>query len=141
MPTLVRDVMTTRTAEVHPMATLAEAARLMRDHDVGEVLVCYDSDLFGVITDRDLVVRGVAQGLDPAAATVGDLCTRPPVATLTPEHTAEDALALMREHAVRRLPVVERGGCPVGMVSLSRLTLFADPGTTLAAIGSTGADH
>ncbi len=84
MTTHIRDVMSTHTTAVEPMTTLARAALLMREHDVGDVLVAYDCDLFGVLTDRDIVLRGVAEGHDPEATTVGSLCTRPPLVTLTP---------------------------------------------------------
>ncbi|MFE7649585.1 CBS domain-containing protein [Streptomyces phaeoluteigriseus] len=123
MTTLIRDVMSSGTAAVEPMTTVARAARLMREEDIGDVLVTYDSDLFGVLTDRDIVIRAVAEGLDPAETTVGTVCTRPPVVTLAPDDTTDRAIELMRRHAVRRLPVVEHGGCPVGIVSLGDLAV------------------
>ncbi|MFJ8897320.1 CBS domain-containing protein [Streptomyces sp. NPDC102359] len=134
MTTHIRDVMSTHTTAVEPMTTLARAALLMREHDVGDVLVAYDCDLFGVLTDRDIVLRGVAEGHDPEATTVGSLCTRPPLVTLTPEDTTDHAVELMRRHAVRRLPVVEHGGCPVGVVSLGDLAAEEDPHSALADI-------
>ncbi|OQD57633.1 oxidoreductase [Streptomyces phaeoluteigriseus] len=119
----IRDVMSSGTAAVEPMTTVARAARLMREEDIGDVLVTYDSDLFGVLTDRDIVIRAVAEGLDPAETAVGTVCTRPPVVTLAPDDTTDHAIELMRRHAVRRLPVVEHGGCPVGIVSLGDLAV------------------
>jgi CBS domain-containing protein len=116
------------------MTTLDQAARVMREQDVGDVLVAYDCDLFGVLTDRDIVVRAVAHGDDPHTTTAGSVCTRPPVVTLTPDDTTDRAAGLMREYAVRRLPVVEHGGCPVGMVSLGDLAGTEDPHSALADI-------
>lgn len=132
----IRDVMSPGTAAVEPMTTVARAARLMREQDIGDVLVTYDCDLFGVLTDRDIVIRAVAEGLDPAVATVGAVCTRPPVVTLTPDDTTDRAIELMRRHAVRRLPVVERGGCPVGIVSLGDLAVEEDRESALGQISA-----
>ncbi|MER6529964.1 CBS domain-containing protein [Streptomyces sp. NPDC001508] len=131
----IRKVMTPGTVTVEPMTSLEQAAAAMRERDVGDVLVAYDRDLFGVLTDRDIVVRALAAGLDPQATTVGALCTRPPLATVTPEDTTDHAAELMREHAVRRLPVVERDGCPVGIVTLGDLAVGDDPESALADIG------
>ncbi|CAL9281786.1 CBS domain-containing protein [Streptomyces sp. R02] len=134
MTTRIRDVMSAHTTSVEPMTSVTQAARLMRERDVGDVLVAYDCDLFGVLTDRDIVLRGVAEGHDPEATTVGSLCTRPPLVTLDPDDTTDHAVELMREHAVRRLPVVEHGGCPVGVVSLGDLAAEEDPHSALADI-------
>lgn len=131
----VRDVMSPGAAAVEPMTSVARAAGVMREQDVGDVLVAYDCDLFGVLTDRDIVVRALAEGLDPAETTVGSVCTPPPVATLAPDDTTDLAMELMRRHAVRRLPVVERGGCPVGMVSLGDLAAVEDTHAALEEIG------
>ncbi|GAA3775429.1 CBS domain-containing protein [Streptomyces chiangmaiensis] len=106
---------------VEPMTSVARAAHLMRDQDVSGVLVSYDRDLFGMLTDRDIVVRTVAEDRDPHTTTVGSVCTRPPVVTLTPDDTTDHAAELMSRYAVRRLPVVASDGCPVGIVSLGDL--------------------
>ncbi|MFI2640918.1 CBS domain-containing protein [Streptomyces sp. NPDC018610] len=130
----VRDVMSPGAVAVEPMTTLDSTARVMREQNVGDVLVAYDCDLFGVLTDRDIVVRAVAAGDDPHTTTAGSVCTRPPVVTLAPDDTTDHAAELMREYAVRRLPVVEHGGCPVGMVSLGDLATTEDPRSALADI-------
>ncbi|MFC9910005.1 CBS domain-containing protein [Streptomyces sp. NPDC059862] len=137
----IRDVMSPGTASVEPMTTVARAARLMRDQDIGDVLVAYDCDLFGVLTDRDIAVRAVAEGLDPNTTTVGSLCTRPPVVTLAPDDTTDHAIELMRRHAVRRIPVVEHGGCPIGMISLGDLATTEDPHSALADISRAAPNH
>ncbi|MEG3627930.1 CBS domain-containing protein [Streptomyces poriticola] len=137
----IRDVMSPATAAVEPMTTVTRAARLMRERDVGDVLVAYDSDLFGVLTDRDIVLRAVADGRDPDDTPVGSVCTPPPVVTLGPEDTTDRAVELMRQHAVRRIPVVEHGGCPVGVVSLGDLAVLEDPDSPLADISRAAPDH
>ncbi|MCK1821725.1 CBS domain-containing protein [Streptomyces sp. XM83C] len=139
MTRLVRDVMSPGAVAVEPMTTLERAARVMREQDVGDVLVAYDCDLFGVLTDRDIVVRAVADGFDPHTTAVGKVCSRPPVVTLAPDDTTDHAVELMREHAVRRLPVVERGGCPVGMVSLGDLATVEEPEAAQAALAQISA--
>jgi CBS domain-containing protein len=137
----IRDVMSPGASAVEPMTTVARAARVMREEDIGDVLVAYDCDLFGVLTDRDIVVRALAEGRDPDTTAVGSVCTRPPVATLSPDDTTDRALELMRRFAVRRLPVVERGGCPVGMVSLGDLATTEDPYLALVDISKAEASR
>jgi CBS domain-containing protein len=137
----VRDVMSPATVAVEPMTTVTRAARLMREENVGDVLVTYDCDLFGLLTDRDIVLRSVADGRDPDATTVGSVCTPPPVVTLAPEDSTEHAVDLMRRHAVRRLPVVEHGGVPVGVVSLGDLAGTEDPHSALADISRAAPGH
>ncbi|MFD8449583.1 MULTISPECIES: CBS domain-containing protein [Streptomyces] len=137
----IRDVMSPAAVAVEPMTTVARAARLMREEDVGDVLVTYDCDLFGVLTDRDIVLRGVADGRDPDTTTVGAVCTPPPVITLGPDDTTDLAAELMRRHAVRRLPVVEHGGVPVGVVTLGDLAATDDPHSALADISRAAPGH
>ncbi|MFE6281810.1 CBS domain-containing protein [Streptomyces sp. NPDC057877] len=137
----IRDLMSSGAAAVEPMTTVARAARMMREQDIGEVLVAYDCDLFGVLTDRDIALRTVAEGRDPNGTTVGSICTPPPVVTLAPEDTTDRAIELMRQYAVRRLPVVEHGGCPVGMVSLGDLATTEDPHSALADISRAAPNH
>src|SRR5213076_2853420 len=86
--------------------TLTEAARLMRDADIGDVIVAAQGRPNGLVTDRDIVVRGLAEGHQPNNTTVGEICTRD-LATVSPEDPVERAVELMRQLAVRRLPVVE----------------------------------
>ncbi|MFJ9202676.1 CBS domain-containing protein [Streptomyces flaveolus] len=137
----VRDVMSPATVAVEPMTTVTRAARLMREENVGDVLVTYDCDLFGLLTDRDIVLRSVAAGRDPDDTTVCSVCTPPPVVTLAPEDSTEHAVDLMRRHAVRRLPVVEHGGVPVGVVSLGDLAGTEDPHSALADISTAAPGH
>ncbi|MEV0636640.1 CBS domain-containing protein [Streptomyces sp. NPDC050619] len=128
----VRDVMTPGVVAVRPDASLVEAAQLMRAQDIGDVLVADGQHVVGLLTDRDIAVRAVADGADPLTVSAQAVCTPDPV-VVAPDDPVPAAVALMREHAVRRLPVVE-GGLPVGMVSLGDLAETQDPDSALADI-------
>lgn len=137
MTTTARELMSTPVG-LPADTVLRDAARTMRDEDVGDVLVTDGQRLRGVVTDRDVVVRAIAEGLDPTTTTLGDVCSADLV-TLRPDATVADAAAVMRDHAVRRLPVVD-GDEPVGIVSLGDLALAADPGSALAEISAAPAN-
>ncbi|CAL9342928.1 CBS domain-containing protein [Streptomyces werraensis] len=128
----VRDIMTAAPVTVGPQTSVAQAARLMRDHDLGAVLVTDDGRLRGLVTDRDLVVRSVAEGLDPEETTVVRACSEDLV-TVRPDDELDVAVRLMREHAVRRVPVVD-GEHPVGVLSLGDVALERDPESALGDI-------
>ncbi|MET7271758.1 CBS domain-containing protein [Streptomyces flaveolus] len=132
MAEYVRDVMTPGVVAVRPDSSLVEAAQLMRTQNIGDVVVADGQDVVGVLTDRDITVRAVADGIDPMAVSVRTVCTPDPL-TVSPGDPVVDAVTLMREHAVRRLPVVE-DGLPVGMVSLGDLAEARDPDSALADI-------
>ena len=122
----LRDVMTSRPLVLPTTATVLDAAQAMADGDFGPVLVVDDdARLCGLLTDRDIVVRAIAPRRRLESTRVGDVCTVE-LATLTPSDTVEDAVRLMGEHAVRRVPVVDEGR-PVGIVSLGDLALYGDP--------------
>lgn len=139
MSQAVREVMTSGVTAVQPKASLVEVARLMRDHDIGDVLVASGDDVVGVITDRDITVRVVAEGTDPESVSAESVCSGPP-ATVSPEDDAAEAVRLMREHAVRRLPVISEGR-PVGVVSLGDLAIARDPHSALAEISAAQPDR
>ena len=124
---LRREVSTAMTADVttiRPDASLEEAAERLAAAEAGALPVCdADDRLLGLITDRDIVVRAVAQGDDPSAVRVGE-CVTPEPATVAPLTTLEEAAQLMGRHAVRRLPVVVDGKV-VGMLSEHDLALTA----------------
>ena len=129
----IRDVMTPNPMTVPADAELVDVAQLMRTADVGVAIVVRDDGtLCGILTDRDIVVRAVAEGLSPREVTAEQVCT-PDLTVLGPESTAQEAASLMRERAVRRLPVVEDGR-PIGVVSLGDLAVERDPSSTLADI-------
>ncbi|MYT74314.1 MULTISPECIES: CBS domain-containing protein [unclassified Streptomyces] len=130
MADVVRDVMTPGVVAVRPDASLVEAAQLMRAQGIGDVLVADEAGLVGVLTDRDITLRAVADGADPLTVSAEAVCTPRPV-SVGPDEPVSAAVTLMREHSVRRLPVVEDGRA-VGMVSLGDLAVARDPGSTLA---------
>jgi CBS domain-containing protein len=102
--------------------TLEQAARAMRDRSVGCLLVTRASKPLGIITDRDLVIRGLAEGADPRTP-VGDLATYGPV-TLSVHDRIETAASCMRTHGIRRLPIVDDGGRAVGIVTADDLLVL-----------------
>src|SRR4029434_4627437 len=95
-------------------ASLVDAAGTMRDVGIGAVVVLEGETVCGIATDRDIVVRGIADGRDPRSTSLSDVCSRD-VASLSPDDQYETAVRLMRERAIRRLPVVEAGR-PVGIL-------------------------
>ncbi|UUU26070.1 CBS domain-containing protein [Streptomyces sp. DSM 40750] len=132
MAEFVREVMTPGVVAVGPDASLVEAAQLMRAQDIGDVLVTTEGHVIGVLTDRDITLRAVADGADPLTVSAQAVCTPNPV-VIGPDDAVSAAVALMRDHAIRRLPVMEDGR-PVGMVSLGDLAVTQDPGSALADI-------
>lgn len=118
----VSQVMSTTIHSIGPDATLAEAARLMADHDIGVLPVVTSKEPLGMLTDRDIVVRAIAEGRDPAHTQVRDVMTLG-VATVADYQNAEDAARLMSEQQVRRVLVVDRDNCCVGIVSLGDLAV------------------
>ena len=116
MPT-ARDIMTTGATFVDVDLTVAEAASRMASEDFGALPVCSsEGRLQGVITDRDIVVKVIAAGLDPTSTTVGEIAGTGEVVTIGADDSAEEAIRTMKDHSVRRLPVVD-GTELVGMVS------------------------
>jgi len=113
----IRELMTTNPKTVEPSANVVDAARIMKQQDVGPVPVVENGDrLAGIVTDRDIVLRVVAEGGDPQATTVGEIMSRD-LATVDPDQPLDEALRLMARHQVRRLPVCEEDGRLVGIVA------------------------
>ena len=131
MDARVRDVMTPGPIGVDYYQSIAEAARIMRDWGVGAVLVVHDDALYGLVTDRDLVVRAVAEARR-ADEPVGPLSSGNLIG-VNADADADEAVRLMREHAVRRLPVIEDGQV-AGLVSLGDVALREDPASALAEL-------
>jgi CBS domain-containing protein len=128
----VREVMTTLPETVTPATSLRDAAAVMGRADVGDVLVVEGDEVRGILTDRDIAVRAVGEGMDVSTTVVGDVST-PGVVSISPESTVQEAIDLMRQHDVRRLPVVEAGR-PIGIVSLGDLAVTGEPASLLADI-------
>jgi CBS domain-containing protein len=132
MTQYVRDIMTADPVTVEPQTSVTAVARIMRDQDLGAVLVTDGDQLRGLVTDRDLVIRSVAESGDPEQTTVAGACSDDLV-TVRPDDELDRAIRLMREHAVRRVPVVDEGH-PVGIVALGDLAMERDPGSALGDI-------
>jgi CBS domain-containing protein len=130
----IREVMTSDPHTVSTDATLQDAAREMKSDDIGAVLVEDKGSVAGILTDRDIVVRAIAEGRDPSSTKVGDVATRD-VKTLTPDSTVEDAIKIVREQHVRRIPVVQDGR-PAGIVTIGDLAIERDEDSALADISA-----
>jgi CBS domain-containing protein len=128
----IRELMTPNPIMLPGTASVHEAARAMRDAQIGDVIVIEHDQVCGIVTDRDIVVRTVAETRDPATTPLADICSHN-LLTVTPTDSVEEAVRLMRTHAVRRLPVVD-GGRAVGIVSLGDLAVERDPGSALGEI-------
>ena len=131
MDAKVRDLMTPGAIGVDYHQSIAEAARTMRDWGIGAVLVTKDKVVHGLVTDRDLVVRAIAESKAPDEP-VGPLSSGNLIG-VNADDDAEVAARLMREHAVRRLPVIDNGQV-AGMVSLGDLAMADDPASALASL-------
>jgi len=112
----VQDVMTQNPRTVEAAQMVVDAARLMRDENVGIAPVVEGGRLVGTLTDRDVAVRVVAEGRDPGSTSVRDVASTDLV-TVDPQQDFEEAVRLMAEHQVRRLPVVEEDGRLVGIIA------------------------
>jgi CBS domain-containing protein len=119
----VREVMTPGVRTVSPSQSLAEAAELMKSEDVGSVPVVEEGRLAGILTDRDIVIRAVAERRDPQTVKVAEVASGELV-TVEPEQDLDEALTLMARYQVRRLPVVEEGRL-VGMLAQADVALEA----------------
>lgn len=131
----IRDVMS-RDPQVMPVnASVMDAARAMRDQDIGDVIVMENDQLCGILTDRDIVVRALALGHDPSATAIGDVCSRE-LTTVLPTDSVAHAVKLMRDKAIRRLPVVEPDGQVVGIISLGDVAVERDRRSCLGEISA-----
>jgi CBS domain-containing protein len=130
----IREVMTPDPRTVATTDTIVDAARQMREGDVGAILVEDRGSVAGILTDRDIVVRVVAGDRDPSSVTVGDVASRD-IASLTVDQTVEDAIRIVREKNVRRIPVLQDGR-PAGIVSIGDLAIERDSTSALADVSS-----
>ncbi|MBM7077607.1 MULTISPECIES: CBS domain-containing protein [Micromonospora] len=129
----VSDVMTKQVVYLSAETTLDEAARVMKEADIGDVVVTDGSTLAGLLTDRDIVVRAVAECSDPTSTSIGSIITRE-VVMIEQHATAGEAVALMRERNIRRILVCDNERKLVGIVSLGDLAMQLDPSSALADI-------
>ncbi|MFC0100746.1 CBS domain-containing protein [Micromonospora marina] len=129
----VSDVMTRQVIYLSAETPLDEAARVMKESDIGDVVVTDGATLAGMLTDRDIVVRAVAERADPGTTTIGSIITRE-VVMIEQHCTANEAAALMRERNIRRVLVCDSDRKLVGIVSLGDLAMQLDPRSALSDI-------
>jgi CBS domain-containing protein len=134
MAQTVADVMTRDPATVERTDTAAEAARRMAAHDAGDVVVLDNGTVCGIVTDRDIAIRLVAQER-PADTPVAEIASDTDVLTVSPDTPLDQAVKLIRARSVRRLPVVQAGRV-VGIVSLGDLAIERDPDSALADVSA-----
>jgi CBS domain-containing protein len=128
----VREIMSAAPVCVAPGEPVSAAARAMKQHGVGTVLVLTDGRLSGLVTDRDITVRVLAENRDPRTTRIGDIC-RGELVVLDPDDGLAQAARLVRDRAVRRIPVL-RDGTPVGVVSAGDLALEKDTASVLSGV-------
>jgi CBS domain-containing protein len=134
MADTVSDVMTRNPATIESGQSTADAARLMAQGDMGDVIVLDNGNVTGILTDRDIAVRLVAQEKDPRTP-VAEIVSDRDLVTVAPDMPLDQAARLMRQHSVRRLPVVQQGRA-VGVVSLGDLAIERDETSALADISA-----
>jgi CBS domain-containing protein len=117
----VRDVMSAPPVCMAATESASAAAKAMKDRGIGTVLVVAGGRLDGLVTDRDITIRVLAENRDPLTTRLGDICTTD-LAVLSPDDDVEQAIRLVRERAVRRLPVIA-DGVPVGVLSIGDLAV------------------
>ncbi len=139
MAKVISEVMTPDPISLTEDATVAEAARQMRDYDIGDVLIADMRGLRGVLTDRDIVIRAIATGRDPNTTLVSEILSAHPVC-VKPGDPLTKAVEIMRRHALRRLPVCE-GERLMGIVSIGDLAIEQDSRSALADISAAPANH
>ena len=139
MAQTVREIMTLEPVTLEDSATVFDAAQAMRDSNIGDVIVVRGGSVRGVLTDRDIVVRVVAEGRDPHDVKLGEVFSAG-VVMVNPDDSVDSIVTLMRQKAIRRVPVVE-GSRPVGIVSIGDLASEKDNGSALADISSAPPNH
>ena len=125
----IRDVMTSNPCTIDADKPVAYAAKMMRDEDVGLAPILEGDKLVGMLTDRDIAIRVVAEGRDPGQVTVKDIASKQ-VVTIDPQQDLDEALRIMAKHQVRRLAVVEEDGKLVGVVAQADVAREGDDAQT-----------
>jgi predicted transcriptional regulator len=135
----VKDAMHAGVTWVEPDTRVAELARRMRDEDIGSIPIGENDRLVGMVTDRDIVIKGLADGRDVDSLTARDVMTGP-ILYCRAEEEVEDAVRIMEEHEVRRLPVINENKRMVGMLSMGDIADCASRDLT-AEVTRAVADH
>lgn len=130
----VREVMTSEPIALQSDASIQEAAQQMRDCGIGDVLVLDGKQIRGMLTDRDITVRAIADGQNPETTTVGEICSEDLV-FVGPDDEADRVVEMMRLRAVRRVPVMD-GVQAIGVVSIGDMAMARDQRSALADISA-----
>lgn len=130
----VRDLMTPAPVCMETADSVLAAAKAMKEHGIGTVLVLADGQLRGILTDRDITIRVLAEGRDPGRTQIGEICSTDLV-WLDPDDDVSEAVRLVRDRAIRRIPVVAAGQ-PVGVLSIGDLALAQDERSALADVSA-----
>jgi CBS domain-containing protein len=125
----IKETMTSNPCSIDADKPVSYAAKMMRDEDVGLAPIVEGDRLIGTLTDRDIALRVVAEGRDPDATTVREVASQD-IVTIDPQQGLDEALRLMAQHQVRRLPVVEEDGRLVGVVAQADVAQQADAAQT-----------
>lgn len=136
----VREIMTAEPLRMTEVATIAEAARAMRDRDIGAVLVERNGRVAGIVTDRDLVVRALADGPNAANRRLKDVCSES-ILSVGPDDDSDLVIALMRDQKIRRVPVLDDGGVAIGILSLGDMAIRRDSESVLGQISAAPPTH
>jgi CBS domain-containing protein len=139
MAETVGEVMTRHPVTMESSSTVTDAAKAMKEHDIGALVVTKDGEVRGLVTDRDLVVRALAADRDPGSTKIGDVCSTHLV-TLTPTDTIQHAVNVMAAGSLRRLPVVEDARA-VGILSIGDVAIERDEHSVLAGISAAPPNH
>jgi CBS domain-containing protein len=131
--------MTPNPISLRESATLSQAAEAMKDRNIGDVLVMDDGGICGIVTDRDIVVRGIAAHKNPESASLGEICSKELI-TVNVDEDVDTVIQQMRERALRRVPVLQDGS-PVGIISLGDLAVERDQRSALADISAAAPSH
>lgn len=141
MDKTVREVMTPDPTTLPASSKVSDAAAVMAEHNIGALVITKgDTRVVGILTDRDIVVRGIAARRDPWTTLVAEILTGDDIATTSPDAPLHEVVAIMRSKSVRRLPVVDKGRL-VGIVSLGDLAIEVDPQSALADVSGATANH
>jgi CBS domain-containing protein len=126
MTQAIRDIMSKDVVCANPETTIKDAAVTMKTRDIGSMPVCEGKRIVGVVTDRDIAVRGVAEGRDPGSTRVREVMSRE-IVSVSEESDVKEAERLMRERQIRRLPVINDEGELVGYLSMARIARTDSP--------------
>jgi CBS domain-containing protein len=126
MPQTIRDIMTKDVQTVNPESTIKDAAQLMKSNDFGSLPVCEGRKVVGMITDRDIAIRGVAEGRDPGSTRVGEVMTKE-IVSVRETSDLKEAERIMHDRQLRRLPVLNEQGELVGYLAMAKIARTETP--------------